>query len=217
MADNSPPTLVFFVLDFSRSSNSTRAKIPLMKAKRLFSQLVFTSALAVMAAAGAGSQTAVEAPRPPARDPYSPYLDIHVDEHCRILPKISSPVSGTKKPRPFTDPAICHLESIEKSQHLEETVAGGQVLRSKVSITEQEYLLQDIASEPEIFVVEQFVPEGWVVDSDPQPVKVVGATAFFRVNAQPGEIVRLHVGLRHAKPLPPRIIKASSQSGSSGN
>jgi len=25
------------------------------------------------------------------------------------------------------------------------------------------------------------------------------------------------VGLRHAKPLPPRIIKASSQSGSSGN
>lgn len=53
------------------------------------------------------------------------------------------------------------------------------------------YLLQNVTAEPVIFVVEQLVSEGWQVDSDPQPTEMVGATALFRVHAQPGETVRL--------------------------
>ena len=54
--------------------------------------------------------------------------------------------------------------------------------------------LQNITSEPVTFVVEHVLPDDWKVDSDPQPVKIVDNKAFFRVNAEPGQIVRMHVG-----------------------
>jgi hypothetical protein len=205
-ANSSPPQF------FQRRFFLRGDKIPPMKVKRLFAQLLLASAFtAWLAAAGAArSQDAPAAPRPPAREPYSPYPEIHVDQACRILPETALPVSGTRKPKPFRDPVICHLESVESSEHIEETISGNQLLRNRVNITEQEYLLQDIEAETEVFVVEQAVPEGWVVDSDPQPTKVVGSTAIFRVYAQPGQTVRLHVGLRHAKPLKPRIVRASA-------
>jgi hypothetical protein len=99
------------------------------------------------------------------------------------------------------DPVICHLEYVHTSKHLEDTVKDGMTRNSVVTISEQEYLLQNVTAEPVIFVVEQHVAEGWQVDSDPQPTEMVGSTALFRVNAEPGQIVRLHVGERRADPV----------------
>jgi hypothetical protein len=63
-----------------------------------------------------------------------------------------------------------------------------------------------VTTDPNTFVAEQFVPQGWVVDSDPQPTEIAGTTASFRVYAQPGEIVRLHLGLRLTSPLPLALL-----------
>jgi hypothetical protein len=104
---------------------------------------------------------------------------------------------------------ICHLESVLTSEHTEETIVGNELRRSNVRVTEQTYVLQNVTTDPAIFVVEEPVPAGWHVDSDPQPTETNGLTAVFRVHAQPGEIVHLHVGLRHTKPLPTKLIKAS--------
>jgi hypothetical protein len=156
-----------------------------------------------------GSQTAQQTPPRPSYGSLVPggtgrgLHEIHVDERCRILP---SPVE-TGKAKPRRDSVICHLESEHTSSHVEETTVDGVPQRSHVNIEEQEYVLQDITADPVTFVVEQPVSKDWTVDSDPQPTKIIpanagakiGATAVFRVNAQPGQIVRLHVGLRHAK------------------
>lgn len=99
------------------------------------------------------------------------------------------------------DHAICHLESVHTSHHVEEALRDGVMQRNNVTVAEQEYLLQNVTSAPVTFVVEHALPDDWKVDSDPQPVKVIDNTAFFRVNAEPGQIVRLHVGAHHAEPI----------------
>jgi hypothetical protein len=99
------------------------------------------------------------------------------------------------------DHAICHLESVHTSHHTEEALRDGAMLRNQVTVVEQEYLLQNITSEPVTFVVEHVLPDGYTVDSDPQPVRVVDDKAFFRVHAEPGQIVRMHVGEHHADPI----------------
>jgi hypothetical protein len=53
------------------------------------------------------------------------------------------------------------------------------MLRNNVTVKEQEYLLQNVTSEPVTFVVEHVLPDDWTVDSDPQPVKIVDNKAFF--------------------------------------
>lgn len=136
-----------------------------------------------------------------ARIPYSPFREIHVDENCRILPDTSVRLPGKKKTRPYKDSVICHLESVVSSEHLEETIVGSELRRSWVKISEQQYVLQNISVDPAIFVVREFVPTDWFVDSDPQPKQMDGKTAVFMVHADPGEIVRLHVGLRHNRSL----------------
>ena len=145
----------------------------------------------------------------PARHAYSPFKEIHVDQSCRLLPDPLHPIIGKKKPHPLSDPVICHLETVLHSEHMEETIVGDELRRNLVKINEQEYVVQNITAEHVVFVVHQFVPQGWNVDSDPQPVEVEGQTAIFRVHADAGQIVRLHVGLRHASPLRSKLIKAS--------
>ena len=127
----------------------------------------------------------------------SPALkEIHVDQKCQILE-----IHGDRVRNPQMDPAVCHFDYVNTSHHLEESVKEGTTRNNVVTISEQEYLLHNVTAEPVIFVVEQLVPEGWQVDSDPQPTKMVGSTALFRVDAQPGETVRLHVGERQARPI----------------
>lgn len=129
---------------------------------------------------------------------------IYVDERCGLLPDPALAAAGPKKPRVRWDPVICHLESVNHSSHREETVAGNELARRDVEVDEQEYVLQNVTMKALAFVVEQRVEKGWAVDSDPRPAEMRGDTAIFRVNAEPGEIVRLHVGVRHAKELKPR-------------
>jgi hypothetical protein len=166
--------------------------------------------LSVLAPAVALRQLAPGATRPAYNRSDAPNApkQIHVDENCRILPDPAHPVPG-KKQRPFSDSTICHLESVLRSEHIEERVAGNQLLRSLVSIQEHEFVLQNIAQYPVTFVVQQHVPEKWFVDSDPQPIAMEGRTAIFHAQAQPGEIVRLHVGMRHDNPLMPKTASTS--------
>jgi hypothetical protein len=142
-----------------------------------------------------------------ARLPDSALKEIHVDELCRLLPYDTRQDAGEKQSLLRSDPLTCHLEDILASGHIEETVTGNQLRRNWVNVVEQTYVLQNMTIEPKTFVAEQFVPQGWVVDSDPQPTEIAGTTASFRVYAQPGEIVRLHVGLRLTSPLPAALLK----------
>jgi hypothetical protein len=139
--------------------------------------------------------------------------EIHVNQDCVILQDVVDGVQGMTVPGAQVaegadvgeggqvDSAVCHLESQLTSNHVKGTVVNGAVQRSVVVVKEQEYLLQDEFPQPVVFVVEQQVPDGWTVDSDPQPTKMIGHTAVFKVAAQPGQIVRLHVGEAHTIPL----------------
>jgi len=170
------------------------------------------------------------APNGSAQRPAYPIVqEIHVDGSCRILPAPDPVSSNRKKPQPIQDPVLCHIESPNSSAHMEEAIVGHELRRSRVEIAEHEFVLQNIASDPVIFVVEQPVSKGWQVDSDRQPVSIEqvndhgsrhewkGSIALFRVHAQPGQIVRLHVGERHAIPLKPIAIAASVTTPQAGN
>lgn len=119
--------------------------------------------------------------------------EVHVDQSCHVLQDQIHGVTGLNL---RTDGAICHLESVHTSQHVEESAANG-MKRRLVTVSEQEYLLQNVTAEPVVFVVEQAVAKDWQIDSDPPPAEMMGSKALFRVEAQPGQIVRLHVGQRH--------------------
>lgn len=133
--------------------------------------------------------------------------EIHVDGNCRIVPDAAHPLPH-QKPHPFRDSTICHLEATNNSEHMEERISGNQLQRAWVRISEQTFVLQNITNDHIVFVVEVTMPNGWTVDSDPQPNRYDGNVAVFPVHAQPGEIVQLHVGMRHASPLKPRTISS---------
>jgi hypothetical protein len=133
--------------------------------------------------------------------PSVPLKKIHVDRRCKILHDESDALSDLTEAELKNDHAICHLESVLTSHHVEEILRDGVMLRNNVTVKEQEYLLQNVTSEPVAFVVEHALPDDWQVDSDPQPVKIEDNKAFFRVIAAPGQIVRMHVGEHHADPV----------------
>lgn len=141
------------------------------------------------------AQSSVPAP-PPAQ-----LKEIHVDRKCGILLEESDALSGLTEADVQNDHAICHLESVFTSHHVEEALRDGVMQHNNVSVKEQEYLLQNITAEPVTFVVEHVLLDGWEIDSDPQPVRIVDNKAFFRVNAAPGQIVRMHVGEHQSNPI----------------
>jgi hypothetical protein len=131
------------------------------------------------------SQTASSAMAPAVSS--TALKEVHVDQRCHVLQDQIHGVTGLSL---RTDDAICHLESVHTSQHVEESVANG-TKRRLVTVSEQEYMLQNVTAEPVVFVVEQAVAKDWHIDSDPPPAEMMGLTALFRVEAQPGQIVRL--------------------------
>ena len=186
-----------------------------MSGIKAFPALVLGCALAPLAA---------QQPRDSARPAYdgsdSPNAPrrIYVDQDCRILPS-ANPILPGKRAKPFNDSNICHLESITQSSHIEEKIAGNELYRSRVHIAEQEFVLQNITDAQAEFIVEVPVDSDWVIDSDPQPVSTEGDIAVFPVYADPGQIVRLHVGMRHTQPLKTKFIgaKTQAQPGATGN
>lgn len=121
-------------------------------------------------------------------------LSIIVDTSCRIEPESDPLVLGGHVDA-FRDDAICHLESVLSSRHIEEKITDGQRSRFSVQVAEQEYVVQNPTDKPIVFIVQHEVPKDWIVDSDPQPTSMDGSTAVFRLDAKPGQRVRLHVGM----------------------
>jgi hypothetical protein len=126
-------------------------------------------------------------------------LMIVVDKSCLIQPQSDPLVLGDHNDA-FRDDAICHLESVLSSHHIEEKITDNERSRFFVRVAEQEYVVQNPTDKPTVFIIRHDVPENWTVDSDPQPTSMDGATALFRVNAEPGQRVRLHVGMHRSHP-----------------
>jgi len=121
-------------------------------------------------------------------------LSIIVDNSCRIQPE-SDPLILGDHADAFRDDAICHLESVLSSHHIEEKITDHERSRFLVRVAEEEYVVQNPTDKPTVFIIRHQVPENWVVDSDPPPSSMDSSTALFRVNAEPGQSVRLHVGI----------------------
>lgn len=102
--------------------------------------------------------------------------------------------------------AFCRLESVKTTQHPETEIIDNNPHRVLATVQEQEYLLNNLTGEPVAFVIQHRVPNGWHIDSDPQPASAANSTAIFRAIAQPGQTVRLHVGIKTTLlgPLAPR-------------
>lgn len=143
----------------------------------------------------------LSAPRVEAQDQPIP-LSIVVDKSCLIQPESDPLILGDHSDA-FRDDAICHLESVLSSHHIEEKIKDGERSRFYVRVAEQEYVVQNPTDKPAVFVVRHNVPENWAVDSDPQPSSVDGSTAVFRLNAEPGQRVRLHVGMHRRYSMDP--------------
>jgi hypothetical protein len=129
-------------------------------------------------------------------------LSIVVDKSCLIQPESDPLVLGDHIDA-FHDDAICHLESVLSSHHIEEKITDGERSRFFVRVAEQEYVVQNPTDKPTVFTVQHLVPENWTVDSDPQPTSMDGSAALFRVNAEPGQRVRLHVGMHRSYSINP--------------
>jgi hypothetical protein len=164
-------------------------------------------AILVLFCAACAAQQAADTARPAYDGSDAPNAprQIHVDQDCRIIPARDQLLPG-QKTRPYSDAYICHIETVLHSQHMEERVDGNVLLRNLVTIQEHEFVVQNITDQRVVFMVQQTVPKGWAVDSDPQPTTVVNGIASFPVYADPGQIVRLHVGMRHESPLRPKPI-----------
>jgi len=152
----------------------------------------FPLALAVTLLAAPAGQTQDQASR----------LTIVVNKSCLIQPESDPSVLGDHNDA-FRDDAICHLESVMSSHHIEEKISDGERLRFLVQVREREYLLLDPTDKSAMFTVRHNVPENWTVDSDPLPSSMDGSTAVFQVYAEPGQRVRLHVGMRRSYAINP--------------
>ena len=111
----------------------------------------------------------------------------------------------------FRDDAICHLESVLSSHNIEEKITDGERSCFFVRVAEQGYVAQNPTDKPTVFIVRHHVPENWAVDSDPQPSSMDGSTALFRLNAEPGQRVRLHVACAEATASIQTNLRSRSQ------
>ncbi len=134
---------------------------------------------------------------------------IYVNQNCAILPDLNQALNANQKVDFRYDPVICHIESAANSGHREEKAVGDELERSRVDVHEQQFVLENITMKPVIFNVLVRVPKGWVVDSDPQPKEMRDDVAIFEAHASAGEIVRLHVGVRHTKDLKPKALPST--------
>jgi len=153
--------------------------------------LAFGSGVGLLIALAAAPSLGAQAPA--KEDPF--FRQVFVDDHCQILDASTGQFQA--------DADVCHLDGVgvQRSSHAAAKEVDGLRQHFLVNVAEQTYMLQNVHSAPALFVVAQQVPEGWYVDSDPQPKEMRGNVAIFRVTAQPGQIVRLHVGFAHEIPL----------------
>jgi hypothetical protein len=122
---------------------------------------------------------------------------VHVDERCRIFVEDrTSPGQSFSKPHFSTDRDICHLEAVAHTKHWEYLPDDGVIRRTLVNVVEQQYVLHDPFPYTVDFMVDQSLPPGWRVDSDPPPAETNGNMITYHVVVKAGQTVRLHVGER---------------------
>ena len=84
-------------------------------------------------------------------------LSIVVDKACLIQPE-SDPLVFGGHSNAFRDDAICHLESVLSSHHIEEKITEAEPSRFFVRVAEQEYVVQNPTDRRAVFVVRHEVP-----------------------------------------------------------
>ena len=130
-------------------------------------------------------------------------VEIHVDQYCRTVTQDDQHPAELQFNQ---DNRICRLSGRHDTQHWEDAPdGGGGSIRKLVGIHEQIFFLTNPLDQPVTFVVAEFVPDGWRIDSDPQPDAMEGATAIFRVHLDPRATEELHVGVRHESQLVPGL------------
>jgi hypothetical protein len=77
------------------------------------------------------------------------------------------------------------------------TISKGILEQRSMDVDEVEYVVHNTAVDPRVAILERPVRNGWTVDSDPKPVETTATANRFRVEVQPNESVRLHIGERH--------------------
>ena len=142
------------------------------------------------------------------------FQEIHVNQDCLILQDQVDGIVGVSVPgaKPVgggapgaggersvaqLDLTVCHLDSQFTADHVKGEVVNGAVQRSVVVVKQKDYLMKNQFERPVVFVVEQPVPEGWAIESEPGPDKMMGNVALFRAVALPGQMVRLRAGEQH--------------------
>jgi hypothetical protein len=121
--------------------------------------------------------------------------EFHVDGSCRV----HETVTGPKGPKDHTykDRGICAVEPVHVSYRTETDIASSPRKRVHVTIREHTFTFHNPTTEPAVFVLDQAVPKGWEIDSDPPPDKAEGPVARFLIHAEPRQTVSVHVGMRN--------------------
>lgn len=156
---------------------------------RMRKEIIVAAFLALAQAQMARSQAANSSE--PAGPP--PANRIYVDEKCRIYD--ADPRTEGSKQHVSTDIGICNVDDY-KTTYREETDDEAKHHHRSVTIREHTFLLHNPTSNKVTFVVDQAVPKGWGIDSDPQPDEVTDGTAVFLVVLEVGETAELRVAER---------------------
>jgi hypothetical protein len=121
--------------------------------------------------------------------------EFHVDGSCRIHETVTGPKGP--KDHSYRDRGICSVDPLHVSDRTETDIASSPRKRVHVAIREHTFTFHNPTTEPAVFVLDQVVPRGWEIDSDPPPNKLEGTVARFLIHAQPRQTVSVHVGMRN--------------------
>jgi len=112
---------------------------------------------------------------------------IHAGEKRLLSYAVDQAVHITSEGQNFTS----HL------RHL--TVHDGYLIERMEQARDVTYVVHNTAADARTVILEHPVQNGWRLSSDTKPVETTATLYRFRVTAQPGETVRLHVGQTHTE------------------
>jgi len=108
--------------------------------------------------------------------------------------------AGEKRLLSYAADQAVHVttESQLNSNHITRISAAKGVLTiHHAEVSEITYVIHNSAADRRTVVLEHPVVKGFTLDSDPKPTETTPTVYRFRVEAGPGETVRLHVGGKH--------------------
>jgi hypothetical protein len=108
--------------------------------------------------------------------------------------------AGEKRLLSYAADQAVHVttESRHNATHITQISAAKGVLNiHRADVSEVTYVIHNAAADRRTVVLEHPVVKGFTLDSDPKPTETTPTVYRFRVEAAPGETVRLHVGGKH--------------------